>query len=330
MDKIKTPPTLEEMKDLLPDKTYLHYVDYNDNLNEKLDLVQEAIHIGDTSPLDQIIFDWEDCSECDPTDDYLDELKSDIADKYDMGEGDIDDLVDKHKENLKCVIEERDCSKPINDLLRHTGSEAMFYETGLSCEEACRKDSIRKERLKIKKHLGIKKSTWDKELDDMIGNAGYGGQLVVYFYKPVGDMIGGEAKTIRFKDPTIAIIDTGGGSGGDCELKGCVLDLPYSCKRIFIDRCVHYSYTHEVCGMVDNWCDNTRVEYPDVEPAVVWEEQESETEAHMLQEAKYNAVYAKGKCSFGDMNITRHRDTYYINDYPCGTKCPHCGTFWVD
>lgn len=322
------PITLDMLVKCLPEKTYLRYVDYRDSFSDSLDAVQKAIQTGELESLDDCInYDGE--QEDESVAQYIKNVVDSLSREHDRDS--VEAAAEEHHDELDAIIRERDHSDVIKDLLKHTGSEPMFYETGLSCEEAWSKDSIRrKERMRIKKHLGIKKSTWDKEIDSMLSDAGYGGQLVIYFYKPVGDMIGGEARTIRFRDPVIAIVDHGGGSGGDCELKGCILDLPFNRKKIFIDRCVRYSYTHEVCGMSDNWCDGTQVAFPDVEPAVVWEEHESETEAHMLQEAEYSAVYAKGKCSFGDMNITRHRDTYYINDYPCGTKCPHCGTFWID
>lgn len=35
-------------------------------------------------------------------------------------------------------------------------------------------------------------------------------------------------------------------------------------------------------------------------------------------------------CTFGDMNYSRHADKEYINDFPCGSKCKKCGTFWID
>ena len=50
----------------------------------------------------------------------------------------------------------------------------------------------------------------------------------------------------------------------------------------------------------------------------------------MEYDEKCDRVYASGGCTAGDMNMLRHRDVYYINNYPCGNKCPHCGTFWID
>ena len=50
--------TFEQIKELM-DKSYsLYYVDYRDDLSERLDIVQEAIH-GDSSSLDDIFMDWD-------------------------------------------------------------------------------------------------------------------------------------------------------------------------------------------------------------------------------------------------------------------------------
>ena len=57
---------------------------------------------------------------------------------------------------------------------------------------------------------------------------------------------------------------------------------------------------------------------------------ESETNKLLEQEKKYNDTWKKGECTFGDMDITRHKNTPYQNDFPCGNKCTSCGTFWID
>lgn len=46
-------------------------------------------------------------------------------------------------------------------------------------------------------------------------------------------------------------------------------------------------------------------------------------------EAKYTAAYKAGWCTYWDTDIRRHRDTKYINEYPCGTHCK-CWQFWID
>ena len=50
----------------------------------------------------------------------------------------------------------------------------------------------------------------------------------------------------------------------------------------------------------------------------------------MEYDAKCDAVFKTGGCTAGDMDMNRHRNTYYLNEFPCGTHCPHCHTFWID
>lgn len=40
------------------------------------------------------------------------------------------------------------------------------------------------------------------------------------------------------------------------------------------------------------------------------------------KEALYEKAFREGGCTFGDMNYRRHRDTFYINTFLCGNKCP--------
>ena len=56
----------------------------------------------------------------------------------------------------------------------------------------------------------------------------------------------------------------------------------------------------------------------------------SRVKIQMEQEEKYNEIFRAGGCTYGDMNMSRHRDVYYDNNFPCGNHCPHCGTFWID
>lgn len=332
MDKIKTPPTLEDMIKHLPEKTYLTYVEREDSLDNKLDAVQEAIHQQEYCPIDEAIEDWVN-DDYEAVKEYISELKDKLEEIYDIE--DLECLVAAQYSGLREAIQDRDHSNPLDDLLRNTGKHPMFYETGYEMPEFFPNVSgaqIRLTRIEIKKHLGIKGRTWDKDIDSIIANASYGGKLVVFFCEPVGDFICrlDKIKSVKFGDPNLAIIDNRGGSGADEQLKGCTLHLPFSPKRIFLDAVVNYSYTYAVCGMSYNWCDDTKVTMLEEDSPVVWKECESATEEHMSREKKRNATFKAGKCTPGDMNINRHRDTYYINDYPCGTKCPHCGTFWID
>lgn len=51
------------------------------------------------------------------------------------------------------------------------------------------------------------------------------------------------------------------------------------------------------------------------------------------QEKRIAENWAKTKtCTGGDMNYSRHNkdDQHYQNNFPCGTTCDKCGTFWID
>ena len=80
--------------------------------------------------------------------------------------------------------------------------------------------------------------------------------------------------------------------------------------------------------MLNSWCDSTRWE-TGMKP-LKSTMRKSRMSEHQKQEALYEKRFREGGCTLGDMNHKRHRNTYYINSFPCGTKCPHCGTFWID
>lgn len=56
----------------------------------------------------------------------------------------------------------------------------------------------------------------------------------------------------------------------------------------------------------------------------------SEMKAFEEQQKKYDDAYKAGKCTLGDMKMSRHQETEYINNFPCGWKCKFCGNFWID
>jgi hypothetical protein len=101
-------------------------------------------------------------------------------------------------------------------------------------------------------------------------------------------------------------------------------------NNLFIDKYFKYNYVTKVCGMSEDWCKDSIAEFS-FEPVRVNKKSiTSPLAAEALQDREYTLIFSQGKCTFGDMDINRHRDTFYINDFPCGTKCPHCGTFWID
>jgi hypothetical protein len=165
----------------------------------------------------------------------------------------------------------------------------------------------------------------------MLQEASYGGQLVVYFYDGADSLITDNEKdweSLSFTNPVIAIINTGNGSGGDARLEGHTFSMPFVRANLFIDKYFKHNYVSAVCDMDQDWCEDSKAVFS-LEP-IQGRKPKSPLAAGALQDREYTKTYKMGKCTLGDRDITRHRDVYYINDFPCGNQCPHCGTFWID
>lgn len=325
----------EDVKELIPKRVSLHYVDYKDSLDEQTQLLEECIKSGTKDTLYEKVDEWY-------IDDHYgfdyvwDELKSDIESKFDIE--DAQDIMDEFDDQIRDTIYDRDDSNVIKDLLRNTSKQTMFYDTGYEVESdswSWSEARVRLERILIKKHLGLvsnnSKSNWDESIDMMIRQASYGGQLVIYFYDDVNDFFDTEKiKAIRFKNFHLAIINTGNGSGDSTELYGADVELPFLKDNIYLCKNIGYSYTFNVCGMSSDWCSSTDVYLLEEATQEVKELPESALAAVQARDKKLEAIYRAGSCTAGDMNYGRHRRMTYINNFPCGNKCLDCGTFFID
>ena len=56
--------------------------------------------------------------------------------------------------------------------------------------------------------------------------------------------------------------------------------------------------------------------------------EQRDIETENMYKLKWNN--GNGTCTFGDMDIKRHKNTLCINEFPCGMRCTACGTFWID
>jgi hypothetical protein len=331
----KTKITWEEVKELLPKTVSLYYVDYRDDLDEHMGLLQECIHEGVMDSLWEKVDEW--YVDGADTSYYRDKLRNDLQNKFDLENDEVDEIMEEFDDDIRDTLYDRDDSDVVKDLIRNTSKQAMFYDTGYEVAPdswSWSEKEIKKERQDIKRQLGLRALTeqQNNDIDMMIRQASYGGRLVIYFYDSVDDFIAidGDYKVITFKNPHIAIIDNCGGSGDHCYVGGVTVKLPLEKENIFICEATSYSYTHDVCGMVSNWCDGTTVGF--VKPKLRNKRKvtESSLNAHLERDKKLNETYRKGGCTAGDMDITRHRNAVYVNDYPCGNRCKDCGTFWID
>lgn len=326
MNEILEKITFEQIKELM-DKSYnLYYVDYTDDLSERLEDVQNAIH-GDSSGLDELFTDWDTWESIK---EIRKQIRAALCKKYDLEKDVARGIMDEFEDEIRDEIENRDNSTPLTDLFRNTNDQVLYFDTGLYIEEGCTRSDFLAQVRQIKRKLKIVGKDYDKILYELCTNAYYGGRLVVFFTDSLEEWteIDEKINQISFSGSVnIALIHNGNGSGYNVEI-GHSFSLPFNRENIFIDKVVKYSYTYDVCGMSSDWCNSTKVTLS-TKPKQV-KAKSSNINLYMDKEKKLNAVYKAGKCTPGDMNYFRHRNTTYINNYPCGNKCMDCGTFWID
>ena len=272
--------------------------------------------------------------------DYVDGLKSDAIEEYistfreelvsELGEEvvDNDDFKDDFEEFFSDDIS---INLNVEDLIRQQRDEIFFYNTGLNITNSYHVEDIAESMSGIKEMLSINNNEFDERIYELIQNAFYGGDLVVYFKSNIMNMLEmkkSEKESIKFSgDVSIAIIDTNGGSGFDTVIQHEFI-LPFDFENIFFEKSIKYNYTYAVCGMVSDWCEDTVFELVDTKSD---KEITNNLKASLSVDKELSKKWKEtGECTFGDMDYTRHGNKNYINDYPCGNKCLKCGTFWID
>ena len=239
-------------------------VDYRDKF-EDFKSIEKAIDNQDMSyiyeTIDEMFFESYMWSE-----EYaIDELVKEMVNTFDVSKKRVLKFVDDYRDLIQEVIEERDCSNPTAQMspkLCNLGDIIVYYDVEDEIiDTVYMKDNEWKEAIRtIKKRLSIKMKdkTWDKELNELLANASYGGRLVIYFTWDVENLCKLEGMNqVEFKNPHIALIDTWNGSGHDVQLKGLKFVMPFNLLHLYVEKTQHYNYTYEVCGMSDDWCNDT-------------------------------------------------------------------------
>lgn len=325
---------LEEIVALLPEKVWLTYVDYRDSLDEHHLLLQNSIHANNLDGIYEKINEWYEEEEFQTMKLCIKELRSEMMLKFDITKKEAKEMIEHYEDDIKNDIYKRNNSDVIKDLMHNTNKFVCFYDTSYEMEsESWSWDlkTIQQERQRIKKILKIRGTDkYDDSIEDMIRMASYGGQLVVYFRINVYDFINenNEPTVIKFSNPIVAVVNHSNGSGWYAELPNHKFKMPYSCENVFIEKTIKYNFTYEVCGMSSDWCDATDVEFLHTKKRTIVPT--SITNKHLEKENILNKIFKNGGCTFADMDINRHKNTPYGNDYPCGKKCTECGTFWID
>ena len=330
----------EKVKKYMPEYVCLYYVDYNSNLNNETKTLQSCLTQNSLFPLSESVFDWWDY----PEEHYLDEIKEK------MRKDGVEHLFDEHLDDIRDWLYDNDKSTPVEDLLRNTGRISCFYDLGVELDcgwhEAfmCtpwRNESIASCAYKVRRKLGIKKGTPEAEqIYNILCNASCGGSLRIYFNGDIESLISGDEyqsadnkqdfQQIRFKGRVaLAVYDPTNGAG-DFEYMNIDCVFPFLRDNLSVSDTDKYSL--EQCfGMCGDWLDKCVKPELSVEPLKKKRTMKKSPAAELRKrEAELDAVFKAGGCTFGDMDMSRHRDVYYDNNIPCGHHCPHCGTFWID
>lgn len=321
----------QSWQSFVPPSVSLYYVDYREDLDEHEDLQERCIRKNNLDAIREAVFDW-----------YMEQERENLTGTIDeierkMSENGRYEEFKEHAEEISDLIYERNDTDPTEDLIRHSTVTNLFYSLGVEIDGYNPYGNTRGESeamacYRIRRALKLKKGQYDDEILELVQNASYGGELRIYFNAMFNKLLTGDSeadfRTIRFHgDVVVAIADSRNGSGYNITLP-IDITLPFKRDNLFVDSQIHYSYADEICSMSNDWCDSTKWETgmkPSKGSILT-----SKMTGHQLQEAAYEKTFREGKCTYGDMNYKRHRNTFYINDFPCGSKCPHCGTFWID
>lgn len=318
--------SLEVIKDNMQKSYDLIYVDYNDNLDEQMDEMQKSIINGNFCNFDEKIDEWYWESRDNGASDVINDLKITLKNKgYSL------DNFEDFEDTVYNIIYERDNSDTLKDLLKNTSKTPIFFSLNMYIDEDL--DSIKRTLNKIKKILDIDLSNkeYDKDILYLLNNRCYGGELGIFATPNYEDLL--ENKPMKFGgDIKLAIVNYDNGSGFHTTLEN--FETPYYIfnKNIFIDETFKYNYSFAVCGMNSNWCEDCEliINQPKETDKIINIKPNEGLVTFIKNDIEYDKIFKEGGCSFGDINIKRHRNVIYINDFPCGNYCKDCGTFWID
>ena len=318
--------SLEVIKDNLQESYNLIYIDYRDNLDEQMDEMQNSIINGNFDNFDEKIDNWYWDSVNDSINEEIYELKKQLKNKgYSL------DNFEDFEDVVYDIICGRDNSNPLPTLIKNTSKTPIFFSLNMYIDEDL--DSIKRTLNKIKKILNIpfNNKEYDKDILYVLNNRCYGGHLGIFATPDYEDLL--MNKPMKFSgDIRLAIVNYDNGSGWHTTLEN--FETPYYIfnKNIFIDETFKYNFSFAVCDMYSDWCKDCEliIEQPKETDKIINIKPNEILVSFIKNDAEYDKIFKKGGCSFGDMNIKRHRNVEYINEYPCGSRCKDCGTFWID
>lgn len=304
----------------------LVYIDYSDKLdsNSIEDLLQGGEDAQDHWYEKNM--DWI----CDAEEDSIRRIMEEMENDYEFP------FSEETSEALRYEIQSHNVSNTLKDLLKNTGSQYFYYDLGLSFEDLCgsstqEKDAVR-DMKRIAKFLKLNYEENKKELAELVTNS-CGGELCILFEDRPADLVNAmEAKkqVLEWDKFELCIMNRGEGSGHNVTIRKNIA-VKYIPENMHSDKGAGgYSYSYDVCGLSGGFTDAPKIRSILSEEKVITPKRNAEQEEFFKREKELNARWKTGKCTFGDMKYSRHKEKEYINNFPCGNKCLACGTFWID
>lgn len=114
--------TFEEIKDLLPTRTSLYYVDYNDSLDNHTKLIQECIDDKNCDALYEATNEWYEEQPFYTFESLDNELISDICNRFEIEEEEAEEIFEEFRDEIRDRYYDVDDSDVLKDLVRNSNS----------------------------------------------------------------------------------------------------------------------------------------------------------------------------------------------------------------
>lgn len=299
-----------------PNGIDLYFVDYRESLDEHGDALQELLQNGYSETIDE----WYRYS------DYFPE--GEIVAEYEK-----EHECEVSEEVREFIVEwarEHDTSNVQRDLLKNTRAQLFFIETGEQMH-------VNEENAELVEKYADNEDR-KKELATLMREQFYDAPVGFYFYAEPLALYNALWKEegndyIHVDGVYMGNVDRGQGSNWLGENAVFNIAIPrdtFLAGTVCTDK-GGYGYSwdsiagatgYEECGIFTEG-------YQRPDYVLIAGEVSEEAKREVELQKHWDATR---ECTAGDMNYSRHKssDQEYRNDYPCGTKCKKCGTFWID
>lgn len=306
-----------------PKGVALHYVDYNDNLNEHAEVIADLIADGYSDKIDEWYID-DYYAEQEIMENYLKEIETDAIELS----GSVTDA-------MREWLQENDTSNVQKDLLRNTSEQLFFIETEDTAEVYGDTSDAIEQMQELKKKYA-KTDEQETEIEHNLTEQFYSAPVSFYFYADVAKLVeaihSNTEPYIVIDGAYFSTIDRVQGSNwlGDKGIFKIAIKRE-DVEKIKLDKAKGTGYGWDSIAGQSSYDEASVYSMAELKPDTlivdVYESEASKREKRLVENWEKTKT-----CTAGDMNYNRHNkaDQHYINNFPCGTKCDKCGTFWID